>query len=216
MIEQMLANFQAYGVVAVFVWMFMEEFLPFPSVLAPMAAAYVVVTTGEPVQALIQIFVIVAVLGSAGMVLSSYATFGLAYYGGKPGIKKFGKYLGVNWRQIEAFEDHLTSGREYQYVALFRAIPLVPLSLISASSGFFRLNWKKYGIWSFMGMVPRNMLLGTIGWYLADDFTEAATLIGKISTAVAAAIMLVLGLYFFFRRERFMEKYSKGKGLLKI
>lgn len=216
MIEQMISNIEAYGVIAVFVWMFMEEFVPFPSVLAPMAAAYVVVSTGDPVQALIQMFVIVAVLGSAGMVLSSYATFGIAYYGGKPGIKRFGKYVGVNWRQIEAFEDHLTSGREYQYVALFRAVPLVPLSLISASSGFVRLDWKKYGIWSFIGMVPRNMLLGTLGWYLADDFTEAATLIGKISTAVAAVMVLSLGLYFIFRRQKFMEKYSKGKGVLKI
>ena len=216
MIEQLGADVEAYGVIAVFVWMFMEEFFPFPSVLAPMAAAYVVVSTGDPIQALIQIFFIVAVLGSAGMVLSSYATFGIAYYGGKPGIQRFGKYLGVNWRQIEAFEDHLTSGREYQYVALFRAIPLIPLSFISASSGFFRLDWKKYGIWSFIGMLPRNMLLGTIGWYLADDFTEAATLIGKVSTVVAVIMVIVLGSYFFFRREDFMEKYSRGKGLLKL
>lgn len=211
--ELLISNLETYGVLAVFFWMFIEEVLPVPSAAAPMAAAYAVVNTSNPVYAFVMVFLIVAVLGSAGSVASSYLTYSLGFYGGKPGIQRFGKYLGINWRQVKAFETHMTSGREHLYIAGLRAIPFMPLSVISATSGLLRINWKIYGIWSFIGMVPRNLLLGMIGWYLKDDFTQAVTLIGQLS--VAAVILLALGLFiaFIFWREKLETHYQNSKGL---
>ncbi|MFO7794410.1 MAG: VTT domain-containing protein [Candidatus Nanohaloarchaea archaeon] len=213
MIEQLMSNVEVYGPIAVVIWMFMEEFLPVPSVLAPMAAAYLLVSAENPYMAFLQVFVIIAILGSAASVLSSYVTYGIAFYGGRPAIDKFGKYIGVSWIQVQAFKRHLTSGNEHRYLALFRAIPLMPLSVISASAGFFRIEWKRYGLWSFIGMVPRNLFLGYLGWYLADDFHEAATLIGQLSTVVFIIGASILLFYFIYRREELKQKYEKSKGL---
>jgi len=211
--ELILSNLETYGVLAVIIWMFVEEVLPVPSVLAPMAAAAVVVNTSNPVYAFLEVFVVVAVLGSAASVASSYLTYSLGFYGGKPGIERFGKYFGINWGQIKGFENHLTSGNEHVYIAGLRAIPLMPLSVISASSGFFRVNWKLYGVWSFIGMVPRNLLLGMIGWHLKDDFTSIAVLIEEISIIIVIFGGLVLGAAFLYYRKRLGRRYRKSKGM---
>lgn len=215
MIEQVLANIEAYGAAAVIIWMFMEEFLPVPSAVAPMAAGFLLVATNNPFYAFLTILLFIALMGSAASVLSSYFMYGIGLYGGKPAIQRFGRYVGVNWSQVQAFEKHLTSGNQHLFIAVFRAIPVVPLSVISAGSGFFRINWKTYGIWSFVGMVPRNLVLGMVGWYLAEDFQSAALFIAKTSTMIFLAGATVLMIYFIFRREEIEKKYQVGKGLIR-
>ena len=213
MIEQLISNIEIYGPIAVVLLMFLEEFLPVPSVLAPMAAAFVLVSVENPYMAFLQIFVFIAILGSAASVLSSYITYGIGFYGGRPAIDRLGKYIGINWNQVQAFNHHLTSGKEHYYIALFRAVPLMPLSVISASAGFFRVEWQKYGVWSFIGMVPRNLFLGGLGWYLAEDFREAAIIIGQISTIIFLIGASIVILYFIYRRKELRQKYETSKGL---
>lgn len=215
LIEHLISNIEIYGPIAVVVWMFMEEFIPVPSAIAPMAAGFLLINTNEPIQAFLMVLIFISILGSAASVLSSYALYGLGFYGGRPAIEKYGKYISVNWNQVEALNTHLTSGNEHYVIALLRAIPIVPLSVISASAGFFRVNWRKYGIWSFVGMVPRNLSLGMLGWYMAEDFQSAALLIGKISTIIFIAGTLILLFYFIYRREHLEQKYSTTKGLIR-
>lgn len=216
MIEQAISNIEVYGPLAVVIWMFMEEFLPVPSAIAPMAAGYMLVSTSEPVNAFLTVLIVISILGSLASVISSYAMYALGFYGGKPGIEKFGGLFGVTWYQLKSFENYLTSGKQHLYIAGLRAIPLVPLSVISASAGFFRINWKVYGIWSFIGMVPRNLALGMLGWYLKEDFMGTAILFGKISTTIFLMLMATLILLFIYKREELENKYNNGKGLLNI
>ncbi len=191
--------------------MFLEEFIPIPSAVAPMAAGFILIPANEPLQAFLMVFLFIAVVGSAASVLSSYVLYGLGFYGGKPVLERIGKYFSITWPQIKAFETHFTSDREHLYLMIFRAIPLIPLSVISASAGFFRIDWKTYGIWSFIGMIPRNLSLGMIGWYLRDDFASAAIILGKISTVAFVLMATAASVYFFYNRHKFAEK---GKGML--
>lgn len=194
--EQFLISLvENYGILAVIIWMFAEEWLPVPSVMAPMIAAIVVVDASNPFYAFLEVFLVIALLGSFFSVLSSYFTYGVGFYGGKPAIQRFGKYLGIRWNHVKSFEEGLTSDREHIYIAVLRSIPLMPLSVISASAGFFRVNWKLYGIYSFIGMIPRNLFLGMLGWYLKDGYTEAADLISQLSIIFLILLLLGLSLY---------------------
>lgn len=190
--ELIISNLETYGLLAVIIWMFIEEIVPVPSALAPMAAAIVLVNTSDPINAFITIFFIVAILGSIASVASSYITYSLGYYGGKPGIERFGKYIGLNWKQVQKSQDYLIDGKEHLYIATFRAVPLMPLSVISATSGFLRINWKTYGTWSLIGMIPRNLILGMTAWYLKEDFTQAITIIGQATALTTTLILIIL------------------------
>jgi uncharacterized membrane protein YdjX (TVP38/TMEM64 family) len=196
--------------------MFAEEWLPVPSAIAPMIAAIVIIDTSNPFYALLQVFLVVSVLGSLFSVLSSYFTYGLGFYGGKNAIERFGRFLGVKWDHVKSFEQGLTTGNEHLYIAVLRSIPLMPLSLISASAGFFRVDWKTYGLYSFIGMMPRNLILGMTGWYLKDSYTQAADIISQLT--IAFVILLISGLTAYvkiFRPELVENIGDKGlKGYL--
>ncbi len=214
LIEQVITSIESFGLLGVIIWMFVEEFLPVPSAIAPVVAGFILINTSNPLIAVILSFVLIGVLGSAASVASSYLTFGIGYYGGRPAIEKYGKYFSVNWNQVQAFDQHFNSGRVHIYLFLFRAFPLMPLSVISGSAGFFRIDPKLYGYWSFLGMVPRNFTLGLLGWYLAEDYVTAITVIGKFTTITALLFVFLVGFYFIFRREKLVEKYGKTKGLI--
>ena len=183
---ELVAN---HGVLAVMAGMVIEEIIvPIPSPVIPMAAGSLIIQASTISSAAFQALFIIAIPGAVASVISSYFVYGIAYYGGKPAIQKYGRYLDVSWEEVQHLERHFDSGKEKYYVALFRAIPIVPLSLVSGSAGLFRMNWKDYGIWSFIGMIPRNFSLAMIGWWVKDDFLALAARIDTISTAVVVLI----------------------------
>lgn len=187
-VEPFIQLIQQHGMLAVVLGMVIEEvFVPIPSPVIPMAASAILIdTTG--LEALFQIFFLIALPASIASVLSSYFVYSIAYFGGKPAIERYGRYLDVSWDEVQHLEHHFDSGREKYYVALFRAIPIVPLSLVSGSAGLFRMDWKEYGVWSFIGMLPRNFGLAVIGWQARDSFIAIASQIDTVSTAVALSV----------------------------
>jgi len=184
-IQLLIELIQQHGVLAVIIGMVIEEILvPIPSPIIPMAAGAIIIQSETLLPALIEILFIIAIPGSIASVTSSYFVYAIAYYGGEPVLVKYGKYLDISWEEAEKLEEKFVGKNDKYYVALLRAIPIVPLSLISGSAGLFQMNWKKYGIWSFIGMLPRNFFLALIGWYFADNFIQLARQIDTASTAI--------------------------------
>lgn len=191
-VDALIQLVQQHGVLAVVLGMVVEEiFVPIPSPVIPMAAGSLLIESEALIPALVEIFFKIALPASIASVISSYFVYSIAYYGGKPALEKYGKYLDVSWEEAEEIEEKFFGDRDKYYVALFRAIPIVPLSLISGSAGLFRMDWKKYGLWSFIGMLPRNFGLAFIGWYVAD-FTNLAERIDTASTGLAVAVVLIV------------------------
>lgn len=207
-IHQMIELIAQHGVIAVMAGMVIEEvFVPIPSPAIPMAAGFLLIDATTISAALLQILLYIAIPASIASVISSYFVYSIAYYGGEPIIKKYGKYLDLSWEEIQRFERHFDNEHEKYYVALFRAVPIVPLSLISGSAGLFQMNWKQYGIWSFVGMLPRNFVLAYIGWAVKDDFMAIASQIDSASTAVAIAVVVIVGGIILYRKSQDIYKY---------
>lgn len=199
--EALIQFVQQYGVLAVVIGVIIEEIIvPIPSPVIPMAAGFIVVDAATLPTALVQIIFLVVIPASIASVISSYFVYGIAYYGGKPVIKKYGKYLDVSWEEANRLEKNFTDGKEHYYVALFRAIPIVPLSLVSGTAGLFRMDWKRYGLWTLIGMVPRTFSLALAGWYLKDSFMVVASYIDSLSTVVLIASGAFVGAFLFYRK----------------
>jgi membrane protein DedA with SNARE-associated domain len=204
-IQAIVQLIQQHGVLAVVIGMVIEEVIvPIPSPIIPMAAGALIIRAETLLPALVEIFFRVVIPASVASVISSYFVYGIAYFGGKPVLEKWGKYLDVSWEEAQELEEKFVGGNEKYYVALFRAVPVVPLSLISGSAGLFRMDWKTYGIWSFIGMIPRNFVLAFIGWYARDGFMTIANQIDTLSTAVLViAAALAAGFIAYRKLEKF-------------
>ncbi len=187
--EFLLQLIQQHGVLAVMLAAVIEEIIvPIPSPVVPMAAGVLLIESTQLLPASLEIFVYIAIPASIASVLSSYFVYSIAYLGGKPVIKKYGRYLDVSWEEVQSIEEHFNHEYEKYYVAAFRSVPIIPLSLVSGAAGLFRMDWKQYGLWSFIGMLPRNFGLALLGWMFKDDFLLLASQIDTLSTAVAVTV----------------------------
>ncbi|PSG99284.1 MAG: hypothetical protein BRC29_04120 [Nanohaloarchaea archaeon SW_7_43_1] len=190
---QLIQLVSQYGIVAVMLGMVVEEvFVPIPSPVIPMAAGALLIESTAFTGAIFQAFFLIALPASVASVISSYFVYAIAFYGGRPAVKRHGKWLDVRWEDVQRMESHFDSGNGKYYVAFFRSMPIVPLSLVSGSAGLFHMNWKEYGIWSFVGMVPRNFMLAMIGWYSRDSFRALASRIDTFSTWI---LLFIIGAF---------------------
>jgi uncharacterized membrane protein YdjX (TVP38/TMEM64 family) len=196
------------GIAAVMLGMVIEEVIvPIPSPVIPMAAGAILIESTTFIGAVFEAFFYIALPASIASVISSYFVFLIAFYGGKPVIQRYGKWLDLSWEDVQKFEEHFDSGNEKYYVALFRAIPIVPLSLVSGSAGLFRMDWREYGVWSFIGMMPRNFVLAMIGWYAGDGFRLLASQIDTASTWVLLFIVGSVGGYILYQKLQDLSDY---------
>lgn len=210
MIEQQIFELiQQHGVIAVVLGALIEEILvPIPSPLIPMAAGSIILEPFSTLDAAaIHAFFIIALPASLASVISSYFVYAIAYFGGEPIIKRYGKYIDLDWSEVQQLERHFGSDNEKYLVMIFRAIPIVPLSLISGAAGLFQMNWRQYGVWSFYGMMPRNFFLAMLGWYFTDDLVAIAGKISTMSHAVAALVVVSVGGYVAYRNVQRLYKH---------
>ena len=211
---------EEHGAEAAISLMFMEEFLPVPSISAPVIASIAIIETQSFTQAFLQVFIILAVIGSLAQIASSYVTYGIAWWGGETAVKKLEPFTGIKMEEIRSHEEKMISGREHLYIAGLRAIPLMPLSVISAAAGFFKVKPFRYGLWSFIGMVPRNLLLGMIGWAVGEKFLSHTASLELASYLLAAVVVAtiaagVLPLKRIFKRVKTKaSQYSPPKAFL--
>lgn len=207
-VEPFIQVIQQHGVLAVVAGMIVEEvFVPIPSPVIPMAAGALLVESTALGPALVEILLFIALPASVASVISSYFVYSIAYLGGKPVIEKYGRFLDLTWEEIQQFERHFDHDHEKYYVAGFRAVPIVPLSLVSGAAGLFRMDWKEYGIWSFIGMLPRNFVLAFIGWKLKDSFIAVADSINKVSTAIAVTVAALVVAVIIYRKTKDMYRH---------
>lgn len=189
--EVILTLIREHGVLAVMAGALIEEILvPIPSPIIPMAAGFILIETNVLSEALFQIFFLIALPASIASVISSYFVYAIAYFGGEPIVKKYGRYLDIEWDQLQKMHHHFGKDNDKYYVATFRMVPIVPLSLVSGAAGLFKMDYRQYGIWSFIGMIPRNFFLALLGWYFRNDFL---TLASHIDTASTAVLVLTVG-----------------------
>ncbi|MFH1473206.1 MAG: VTT domain-containing protein [bacterium] len=109
---------------------------------------------------LIKIFFLVALPVGMGVAIGSVWLYGLAYWGGKPAIEKYGKYLYISWSEVEKAEEKLRN-RGYDNLILLglRTIPFLPTLPVSVAAGLLRMRIWPYVVFTAIGMIVRVMLM---------------------------------------------------------
>lgn len=174
------------GYIGVAFLMFLETvFPPIPSeVIMPLAG--VVASRGE----LSIIGVIVA--GTAGAMAGNIVWYGVANWLGierlRPLIVRFGRWLTVDWREVERakllFDKH---GATVVFVG--RMLPTVR-SLVSIPAGLLHMPLMPFLVWSTLGSALWTAALALAGWVLGNAFGDIEKVLGPLSIAVIAAIVL--------------------------
>lgn len=154
----------------VFVFMVIESsFIPFPSeVIVPPAAYLACSNAGAGAGMNVFMVVLVATLGA---LVGAFINYYLALWIGRPVVyafadSKLGHALLINREKVEKAENYFDRhGAISTFVG--RLIPAIR-QLISIPAGIARMNVLQFAIFTFLGALVWNSVLGGLGFWLAE------------------------------------------------
>ncbi|MGH7853537.1 MAG: DedA family protein [Candidatus Binatia bacterium] len=187
-----MASIRAHGAWSVFIGVIIESVIvPIPSPLIIMGAGFVLISPELSfVQAVLPIALQIVLPGSIASTLGGYIGYAIGYFGGKAMVDRWQKFLGFSWQDVEALERRFQSGQVNTLIFFLRALPIFPLSVISAAAGLLRLPLGQFSLWTFYGTIPRCLFLGYLGWGLGETYQGMAKGIDK-AEGIVSAILIV-------------------------
>ncbi|MFA6250829.1 MAG: VTT domain-containing protein [Candidatus Shapirobacteria bacterium] len=188
---------------------FIEQIIvPIPSPIIGMAGGAFIIDRNIPFfTALVQIFQKVSLPYSIGATLGTSLVYLIAFYGGKPLIEKFGKYFGISWKLIEKIRtDFQKTIADELFILISCSIPMVPVSLITAFCGGFKVPAVKYYPMVFIALLIRSTILGFLGFQMGEAFLGLAHGLDKVESVLTViGAGLILG-FLFLKREKWLKK----------
>ncbi|PIR69317.1 MAG: hypothetical protein COU47_03805 [Candidatus Niyogibacteria bacterium CG10_big_fil_rev_8_21_14_0_10_46_36] len=139
-------------------------------------------------------FILVVAAGTAGNLVGSLVLYWIAYYGGRPVISRYGRYVLLS-------EEHLASAERWffrygSFAAFFgRMLPVVR-TYISFPIGLGKMNIWKFSIYTTIGSLLWSLLLTWIGFALGERWESIRTYTHQFDIAIV--VVLILGIIYFF------------------
>jgi len=201
-------SIRAHGAWSVFVGVIIESVIvPIPSPLIIMGAGFVLISAELSfVQALVPITVQIVLPGSVASTLGAYVGYAIGYLGGKPLVDRWKTFLGFSWSDVEALERRFQAGQVNTSIFFLRALPIFPLSVISAAAGLLRLPIGQFSLWTFYGTIPRCLFLAYLGWGLGETYQGIAKGIDKAEGIVSGILILAIFAVIIWLRARVRGK----------
>jgi membrane protein DedA with SNARE-associated domain len=192
-----------YGVKSVIVGGLIEQIVvPVPSPLVPMAAGFLFVDQSITNYFIVfrELFLKAALPFAIGSTIGSTMVYLVSWYGGKWLVDKFHKWLGFDWEDIEGIQRKYFKGKSTDelLIFVFRAIPMVPSSLISAVSGAIRIKPLSFYLYTFLGLLFRGIVLGFVGWQSGEAIFKISSGLDKTEMVISVLMLLLFAAAFFF------------------
>jgi membrane protein DedA with SNARE-associated domain len=208
-LEEIILSFETfflnYGALGVFLASIIEEIIaPIPSTLVIMGSSFLILK-GYPfaVDSILRLLIYVVLPASAGVTVGSLFVYAIGYFLGSPFIKRWGKYMGVSWEDIEKAEGRFSSGHNDNLILFtLRAIPVVPSVAISIFCGFIRYRLRDYLIFTLLGSLVRGFILGILGWQFGMLYMEISQQISFLEELVLLVLVIVLAVYLYRRKTK--------------
>ncbi len=188
----------------VFIASFIEE------VIAPIPSSGVLLMTGSfaAVQGLTLLELIpITLIAALGKTIGAVIVYYFSDRIGDLMITKFGRFFGVTHESIQEFSSKITGGpRDYLLLTIFRALPILPSSVLSIGCGLLEIPRKLFIITTFIGTLVRDSIFLYIGFKGTEILSALAhqttSIESMIQTVVILALIFSLGYLYFKRRKR--------------
>lgn len=169
------------GYPSVFVFMVMESMVfPVPSEAVMPFAGFLIF------EGRFSFFGVIAA-STLGSIAGSLLSYALGYYGGKPAIDRFGKWLLLDRRDL-AITERFFARRGGIAILVSRFIPVIR-HLISIPAGMSRMNLPPFSFYTVIGAGLWNTILAVAGFHLRQHWD----LVMHYSRIVDIVVLAILG-----------------------
>ena len=143
--------------------------------------------------------------GLIGSVFCAIVIYFMGYFGGKPFIKKYGKYFFMKEEDIEKSDSWFN---KYGLIGALigRNFPIIR-TLISLPIGIMRLSFSKFIIYTTIGSIPWTLVFVYVGYTLGNGWTIADKYIGNLKVPIRILLIILISSYFY---KKIKEKRSSS------
>ena len=128
--------------------------------------------------------------GLIGSVFCAIVIYFMGYYGGRPFIKKYGKYFYMKEEDIEKSDSWFN---KYGMLSALigRNFPIVR-TLISLPIGITHQSFYKFLIYTTIGSIPWTFAFVYVGYQLGENWIILSTYIGYLKTPIRIIIVVLI------------------------
>jgi len=174
-----------WGYGGVFVLMALESALiPIPSEIIMPFAGFLV--WNEKFS-----FIPVVLWGALGNLVGSVAAYFLGFYGGRPLLEKYGKYILISRREIEIAENWFKKYGNFS-ILLSRVLPVVR-TFISLPAGIAKMPFWKFSLYTFLGSLPWAFVLTYAGLIMGENWQNLEIYFKKFDWVIIIILIAAIG-----------------------
>lgn len=202
MLDFVLDLISQYGYFGMFIGMVLEAVIVAIPSEAILATGGILASKG--IFSLVGAFLV----GLLGSVFCAIVIYFMGYFGGKPFVKKYGKYFFMKEEDIEKSDSWFNKYGLWATL-IGRNFPIVR-TLISLPVGIMRLSFPRFLIYTTIGSIPWTFIFVYVGYALGNNWIVINTYIGKLKTPIRILIIIFL-LNFIYRLIRKKLNMKKQK-----
>jgi len=197
-VEYITLGMSAGGYFGLFVLMALESMIaPVPSEVVMPFAGYLVL------QGRFDFWIVLLVSG-LGSIFGSVLSYYIGFYGGRPFVLRYGKYLLLDKEHLEWTENWFRKqGNKTIFISRF--IPVVR-HLISIPAGIAKMTIHKFVIYTFLGATIWNFILLYAGFKLGEHWDKIHQYSKELDIIFVALVILFFVYFIWKHRERKNEK----------
>lgn len=204
LVGYIVAFISSTGYFSVLLLMAMESMvLPVPSEAVMPFAGFLIVSGDFT-------FAGVILFSTVGSIIGSLISYWMGWYGGRPFIERYGKYLLLDKHHLALTEDYFNKRGEVT-IFISRFIPIVR-HLISIPAGMGKMNIWRFIVFTAIGAAIWNAFLTFVGIKLKENWNE----ILKYSSIIDIIVLAILAVVVLYVAHKLRKVYKKNKSSASI
>jgi len=136
-------------------------------------------------------FASVVLWGAIGNLIGSIAAYIFGFYGGRPLLEKYGKYILISGEEIKKADDWF---KKYGNFSIFisRMLPVIR-TFISLPAGVARMPFWKFSLYTFLGSLPWAFVLTYLGVISGENWQNLEIYFRKFDWLIIILIISAIG-----------------------
>lgn len=197
--------FQNFGYLGMFLGMVLE------AVIIVIPSEAILATGGILASQGVFSFFGAFITGLLGSVFCAIVIYFMGYFGGRPFIRKFGKYFFMKEEDLEKSDSWFFKYGMFGAL-LGRNFPIIR-TLISLPIGIMRMSFFKFLLFTIIGSIPWTFLFVWLGYTLGNGWIYVNAKITWLKIPIKILLVILVVLYLYKKIKAFLieKKNSKFK-----
>ena len=197
MIERILKPIMAWttGTIAVMGYPGIVLMMAIESACIPLPSEVIMPFGGYLVYAYPDKFSLIGmgIAGAVGCVVGSLAAYWIGYYGGRPLVQRYGRYVLLRKRDLDAADRFFERWGDWA-IFISRLLPVIR-TFISLPAGISRMNVWRFTLFTFVGSLPWCWALAFAGYKLGEHWADLKRYFHQADVFIGVLILIGVALF---------------------